>query len=541
MENPQQYLSKFFSQIAAFWNGLTTTKQMVAGGVVLALVSGAIFALSQSQAAPYEYIFKELGPADSQAIASYFKRAGYTTFQTDAVGIKVPRGDAARLRLELAQEGIPAHGVVGWEKFDTQEFARTEFEQRINKQRAIQGELSRTIMMIEGVTSAKVHIVSPKKSLFVQDQKEPTAAVYIKTRRGTELEKKQIKGIVHMVSRAVEGLSPSNITIIDAGGKMLTEVEAEDYTSKMTKEMMNYKRGVEGRYEENVRAIVGRVVGPERVEVKVDAVVDFTQEQQTISDIDPEGSVVISRETTGFSLQGSGLNPTGIPGSKSNVPGEQENLAATQATTENKKDAETINYELSKTISQKTLPVGSIVRLSAAVLVDGKQIYPPDGSVPDFVGRSTEELAQIGDLVKSAIGFNEKRGDVVTVRNMMFQLDPVQLQSINEEKQVTRQYISTLSVSAASAFALVLFFLFVVRPYFRWLSYDPDRKKAQQVVEEYKPDMEVGALQNVHIKEDVPFEKLSPQEQVLFLAKNEPKRTTEAIRLMLNPHHNAGG
>src|SRR5690606_10577250 len=128
---------------------------------------------------------------------------------------------------------------------------------------------------------------------------------------------KQIKGIVNLVSRSVEGLKPNNVTIIDGEGKMLTEIESEDYASKMTKEMLAYKRSVEKQYEENVRAIVSRVVGPDRVEVKVDADVDFTQEQQTISDVDPDKVAVLSRETQGYQLSGTGLNPTGIPGSKS--------------------------------------------------------------------------------------------------------------------------------------------------------------------------------------------------------------------------------
>src|SRR5262249_49984781 len=156
------------------------------------------------------------------------------------------------------------------EKFDTQEFTRTEFDQRINKQRAIQGELQRTIMMIDGVTNAKVHITTPKKSLFLEDQINPTAAVYLKTKPNVALDKKQIKGIVNLVSRSVEGLKPNDVSIIDGEGKLLTEPESEELSAKMTKEMMTFKRQVEKQAEENVRAIVGRIVGGDRVEVKVD-------------------------------------------------------------------------------------------------------------------------------------------------------------------------------------------------------------------------------------------------------------------------------
>lgn len=537
MDSVKQFFQNFGTKSRDFWSSMSMMKKVAFGGTIL-LILGLIGALAATgKKTEYEYLFKNLSGEDVDQITAILKQQGQEYMIVDKEGIKVPVQDVAMLRLKLAQEGLPNHGVVGWEKFDSQEFTRTEFEQRINKQRAIQGELSRTIMMIPGVTNAKVHITTPRKSLFLEDKLDPTAAVYIKTKPNVTLDKKQIKGIQTLVSRSVEGLKPNNVTIVDAEGKMLTEVESEDFASKMTKEMTAYKRNVEKQYEENIRGLVGRIVGPDKVDVKVDAVVDFTQEQQTISDVDPDRSAVVSKETVGMSLNGTGLNPTGIPGSKSNVPGEQEELTVNQANMNNKKDSERVNFEPSKKVSQKTLPVGKVTRISAAVIVDGKQEYPLDGSRPIFDPRTQEELTSIEALVKSTLGFDEKRGDLVTVRNMMFQLDPVQMDAIKEEKKETREYISTLAVSSAVALALTLFFAFIVRPYFRWLSYDPNRKYEQQMVEDYKPDLEIGALQNVQVKEDIPFEKLSPQEQVLFLAKNEPKRTTEAIRLLLNPHH----
>ena len=539
MENLRANFNKFFANILEQWNKASPLKKGLSAAVILAVLAGLSSLFFLKEADPYEYAFVDLGAEDVQSITSFFKRTNITDYQADAKGIKVPTKDVMGLRIKLAQEGLPAHGVIGWEKFDSQEFTRTDFEQRINKMRAIQGELSRTIMMIDGIANAKVHIVSPKQSLFLEEKSEATAAVYLKTKRGSELDKKSIRGIVTLVSRSVEGLKASNVTLIDGEGKMLTEIESEDPSSKMTKEMMTYKRQVEKQYEENIRGIVGRVVGGDRVEVKVDAIVDFTQESQTISDVDPERVVAVSRETQGFSLNGSGLNPTGIPGSKSNVPGEQEQTSANQSSTQNKKDSEIVNFEIGKKVSQKTLPVGRIQRLSAAVLVDGKQEYPTDGTRPSFDPRSEPEIKQIEELVRSAIGFDEKRSDIVTVRNMMFQLDPTQMEGIKEEKKETREYISSIGISSAIALALVLFFAFIVRPYFRWLSYDPTRKQEQQLVEDYRPDLELGTLQNVLIKEDVPFDKLSPQEQVQYLAKNEPKRTTEAIRLLLNPHQSA--
>jgi flagellar M-ring protein FliF len=530
-------MNNFGSTSAGFWKSLSWAKRGIIIGSVLLLISAVIVLVARSSKSEYDYLYTDLNPEDTQSISEELKKSGVIDYTIDARGIKVPATQVIPLRLKLAESGLPAQGQVGWEKFDQQDFTRTDFEQKINKIRAVQGELSRTINSIDGVISSRVHIVTPKQSLFVEDAKEPTAAIYIKTKRGVQLNQKQISGIVHLTSRSVEGLRPDMVTIIDAEGKMLTKVESDDPTTKRTSEMLTYRKTIEKEFEERVRAIVSRVVGPERVEVKVDVDVDFTTEEQTINDIDPDKVVVLSSNTTNQQMDGSGLNPTGIPGSKSNVPGEQEEITAAGSRAKSTRSSERLNYEISKTKKVRVLPVGDIRRVTAAVLVDGKQPYPLDGSQPAFEPRTKEEMKQIEDLVKSAMGYQEKRGDQVIVRNMLFTLAPTQLDAIKETKAENRDYVIAIFISTASAIALVFFFSFVVRPYFRWLSYDPERKKYASNIEEFKPDLELSGIQNIQVKEDVPFDKLSPQEQVLYLAKHEPERTTEALRMILNPHH----
>ena len=207
-----------------------------------------------------------------------------------------------------------------------------------------------------------------------------------------------------------------------------------------------------------------------------------------------------------------------------------------QSGTNSKRDSELVNFEVPKTLTTKTFPVGGIRRISAAVLVDGAQQYPIDGSQPIFEPRTPQDMQQIETLVKCAIGFDDKRGDKVVCQNMLFQLDPFQVQALTERKKENREYIATLAISGGIALGLVFFFAFVVRPYFRWLAYDPERKKQEAIIEEFRPDLEMGALQQVQVKEDVPFDKLSPREQVFYLAEHEPKRTTEGLRMLLNPH-----
>jgi flagellar M-ring protein FliF len=511
---------------------------MIAVGTILLIISGLTALALNKKETKYEYLFSDLDPEDLKIISSELQKNRDQQYIIDQNGIKVPKQDVLSLRLQLAQQGLPSRGTIGWEKFDNQDFTRTEFEQNINKLRAIQGELSRTISAIEGINSARVHIVMPQKALFREDEQEPTAAIYLRTQRGASLSKRQIKGITHLVSRSVEGLRPEKITIIDQLGKMLTEAEIDDPTSQLTREMLSYRKSIEGELARKITTLVGRIVGQERVEAKVDVDVDFTREEQTISDIDPDRVVVLSSNTTNQETSGSGLNPTGIPGSKSNVPGEQEDITASGNQANSKRNTERLNYEIAKTQKVKVMPIGDITRISAAVIVDGVQAYPADGSTPNFEPRTEEEMKKIEDLVKSAIGFKQGRDEVI-VHNVLFELGPMQVQAIQEEKEESRKYISTLVISSLIALAIIFFFAFIVRPYFRWLSYDPEKKKKHIIVEEMKPDLETGSIQNVQVKDETPFEKLSPQEQILYLAKNEPVRTTEAIRILLNPHQSS--
>lgn len=539
MDKFLEFFRNLRTQGMSFWGNMSTPNK-IGIGLGLAVVVGLVVALLASgNQKKLAYLYRDLNHEDVAAISDELNKMGIADYTVDAKGIKVDPAQIVPLRLKLAQEGLPSHGQIGWEKFDEQEFTRTEFEQKIHKQRAISGELSRTIGSIEGIKSARVHINIPRKSLFIEDQKEPTAAIYIKVKRGFKVSQKQINGIVHLVSRSIEGMSPEKVTIIDQEGKMLTRIESEDPTGKRTNRMLSYRRKLEKNLEDRVRVIVSRIVGPERVEVKVDVEVDFTEEEQTIMDIDPDRVVVMASNTTNQEMDGNGLNPTGIPGAKSNVPGEQEELSVSSSRAKSKRESERLNYEIAKTHKHKLMPVGSIKRITAAVIVDGTQPYPTDGSKPEFEPRPKEQMQQIEDIVKTAIGFKPKR-DTVQVHNILFELAPDQIEAIKERKEENRTYIATLAVSAAIALALVLFFAFIVRPYFRWLSYDPGRKAGESNVEEFKPDLELGGIQNVQVKEDVPFEKLTPQEQILYLAKNEPARTTEAIRMLLNPHQSAG-
>ncbi|RYZ59261.1 MAG: flagellar M-ring protein FliF, partial [Proteobacteria bacterium] len=379
MEKFNEFFRLFSERMKGFWGSLNGPKKIgIMAAVALVIGGSATLLLSQKQTSK-EYLFLNMSESDNQEIVGELKKLRVTDFMMDSKGILVAADQIIPLRLKLAQEGIPSRGMIGWEKFDDKDFTRTEFEQNINKQRAIQGELARTISSIEGINSARVSIVTPKKALFQEDEIKPTASIFIKTAPNVNLSAKQIKGIVHLVSRSVEGLVPDQITIVDQEGKMLTKIESDDPASKMTQEMLGYRRNVEAEMMSKIKSLVGRIVGQDRIDAKVDIDVDFTQEEQNIQDIDPDRVVVLSSNTTNQEMAGGGSNPTGIPGAKSNVPGEQEELAATSISNKSKRGSERINYEVAKTQRHKVLPVGNIRRISVAVIVDGSQQYPADG------------------------------------------------------------------------------------------------------------------------------------------------------------------
>ena len=407
---------------------------MTGGAFSLIVVGLAALVLSHEEK-HMGLLYENLEQNDIQMIAQELKNLQVKDYSITDKGIMVPFDQITPLRIKLAQEGLPSNGHIGWEKFDNQDFTKTEFEQNINKLRAIQGELSRTIKSIDGIIGARVHIVMPEKSLFVEDEEEPTAAVYVKTFRNSRLSEKQIRGITHLVSKSVPSLSAEKVTIIAQDGTMLTKEEIDDPTTKLTNEMLSYRRTLEKELSNKVKTLVGRIVGADRVEAKIDVEVDFTREEQTISDIDPDKVVVLSSNTTNQEMNGSGLNPTGIPGAKSNVPGEQEELTLSSNQTNSKRNTERLNYEIKKEHRRRVLPVGTINRISAAVIVDGTQVYPADGSAPEFEARPQEEMNKIVDLVKSAIGFKEARGDEVTVHNVLFELAPMQVEALKEKEK----------------------------------------------------------------------------------------------------------
>lgn len=534
VERVRAFWRQFQEQGGVFFRGLTKGRKIALGVAALIIVFVLGTLMLWKEEVNYEVAFTNLSKEDKTAILAFLKKSNISDFELGEESISFPENRVNEIRMALAQEGLPSTGLgVGWDKFDSHSFGMTDFDQRINKLRAIQGELQRTINSLEPVDASRVHIVSPEAALFANEQKQATASVFVRLKRGATLSQRQLQGILNLVARAVEGLQPENITVVDQEGNMLTKPEEKDdgFESASTAQR-EYQRRMEQELTQKIRQILARVVGPEKVVAQVQADLDFKKVETTIQDVDPERSAVVSSQRSESSTQGNGLNPTGVPGAKSNLPGEKEDLpAAGGSSTASTQSNERLNFEFKKTLSKVVEPVGTLKGISAAVLVDYKQ----DGE--KFVERTPEEITKITNLVKSAIGFKEGR-DQLTVQSTQFELDEFDVAEKAALDARKTSLIKTSIIALVAIAALIFLFFAVVRPYFRWLTFNPDKASREQyAVVDYELERSGQQARRVQVQEEVPFEKLSPREQIMYLARHDPEKTTEAIRHLLSPGH----
>jgi flagellar M-ring protein FliF len=534
LERVSGFFSQFAAQAQMFFKGLTKGRKIGLAIGLGVIVVGFAIALMWRPEKEYEVAYSNLTQEDRTAMLAFLKKSQVSEFKLEGDSISFPKDKVLDAKMKLAEEGLPSSGNgVGWEKFDEKAFGATDFDQKVNKLRAIQGELQRTFNKLDPVDATRVHIVLPDAAIFADEKKATTASIYIRLKHGKTLNQRQIQGMLHLAARAVEGLDPQNIAIVDQDGNMLTRPEEEDGgLDKVTSTQRDYQKKVERELSGKVREILGRVVGYNKVVSTIQAEIEFKKVETTIQDVDPERSAVVAQTRNESSTNGSGMNPTGVPGAKSNLPGEKEDVQGGGSSQSSKQSTEQTNYEFKKTLSKIVEPVGTVKKVSAAVLVDNKLV---DGK---YVQRTPEEIAMITKLVKSAIGFQDNR-DTLSVESAQFELDEFAQQEQASLTARRTSLIQTGIIALVAVSALIFLFFAVIKPYFRWLTFDPEkRSKEQFAIVDYELERSGGTAKRVQVKEEVPFEKLSPKEQILYLAKNDPKKTTEALRALLSPQQN---
>src|SRR6266511_313388 len=408
-------MQELAAQLQAFFARLSTVQKGVLIGSILAALAGFATLLLWSSEPEFRPLFTNLTPEDAAAIVNKLKddRVPYRILSGGS-SIAVPAEQVYERRLHLSSEGLAPGGGIGFELFDRANFNMTSFVQRLNYQRALQGELARTISQIAAVEHVRVHLVAPQKSVFLEEQQKPSASVVLKLRSSDQLSGPQIQGIIHLVARSVEGLQPSQVTIVDASGRMLAGGDDRDGFTHLSTTQLGFQHNLERQLEQKIQSLLERAVGPQRAMARVSATVDFQRVESTQEVFDPNSTVIRSEQHGHEKSSGSAANPSGSPGVASNVPGAQTATPTLTNASEMQKQNETVNYEVSKSVKRVVEPVGKIKRLSAAVLIDGTYrdgVYNPP---------SDTEMTRYQMLLKTAMGFDAERGDQLEVINVPF-------------------------------------------------------------------------------------------------------------------------
>jgi flagellar M-ring protein FliF len=400
-----------------FVKTLGPTRLAAMGAVTVALIGFFALLILRVTAPTMVPLFTDLSIEDSSAIIKDLERQAIPyEMRNDGTIIMVPKDRVSRLRMKLAEGGLPKGGGIGYEIFDKSDtLGSTSFVQNINHLRALEGELARTIKALERVQYARVHLVMPERTLFARDQAEPSASIVLKVRGA--LESQQVRAIRHLVASAVNGLKPQRVSIVDDTGRLLADGASDDLGVGSVAD--ERKSGFERRLRDQVEAIVSSVVGTGRARVELTADFDFNRITQTSERFDPDGRVLRSTQTKEES--------TGTPDASGQVsvanelPGGQPNGASNRDAS--KKSEEITNYEVSRTTKTEVVEGGRVNRISVAVLVDGSYVKNDKGDVA-YQERPRQELDRIAALVRSAIGFDQRRGDQVEVINLRFAETP---------------------------------------------------------------------------------------------------------------------
>ena len=485
---------------------LSLKQKIVITASLITLVGFLVFLViynSSSTNDKYSVLFDKVSPTDSALIVQQLEKDNVPYKVVNEGTIEVPNNVVYKERIAIAAKGIPKDGKVGFEIFDKQNFGSTDFEQQIKYLRALEGELSRTVEGLDPIEKADVHIALPKESVFAEESTLPTASVVVHLKPFTKLSNKQIAGIKNLIASSVAKMTPENVKVIDPKGITLGGEENE-FDTDAIKAQIHYKKSFENSYEDKIEKVLAPIVGgTDKVVARVSMDFDFNRKSEVSEVYDPN-SVPRSEQSEEIKKEGSTPNSTGgVPGAVSNigpVQGLQKNSNSKESYT---KSTTTTNYEISKKVSKSKGEFATLKRVTAAVVVDGKYIDKKDknGKVigKEFVPLSPKEIAQIKNIVEQTIGYDQKRGDEVTVSS--FEFKPL---SKNGEAPITKtfvdkadQYISPIVPLIKFLVVVLLLFIFykkVIVPF--------SQKMLEDTFEDHEETIQKQILEDEESAED---------------------------------------
>lgn len=393
--------------------GRMAPSQILLGSLmVVGLIAGTVLIINWAKSQYYAPLYSGLSAEDAGKIIERLKEMN-VPYQIGEGGgsISVPTTDVYETRMKLATAGLPSPQNIGYALFDQTNIGMTDFLQKVNYRRALEGELARTITGLNEVAAARVHLVIPEDRLFKEDQHAPSASVVVKLQGSTTLNKRQLQGISYLVASSIEGMSPDNVRIIDYDGNLLTGQQMSDESAMLSASQFEMRKNVESYLEQKAQSLLSGVIGQGRAVVRVTAELNFEKNSTQIEQYDPELVAIRSEQRT--SQKG-----TQSEGATTAAAG----AAPTTSSNDNAEDVIT-NYEVSKTVKNIIGEVGSIKRLTIAVMVDGnyQDKKTPEGDVSkEYIARTPEELNRFTGIIKNAVGFSEARSDLFDIISLPF-------------------------------------------------------------------------------------------------------------------------
>ncbi len=521
---PQKADNPVVGQIVQIYTNMPLSRRLIIGAVVLMVILGFAGMFFWANKIDYQTLYTGLSSEDAAAIVEKLKelKIPYELAGNGSL-VRVPAEKLYDVRLSLASAGLPKGGNVGYELFDENDFGTTEFVQQLNYKRALQGELSRTIKEFREVEDARVMIVTPKESVFVEESKPPSASVLLKLK--SELSQEKISAVVHLVASSLEDMTPELVTVVDTKGRVLSrKISESEKLGDVTTTQFKYKNAFELNLAKQIQTMLEQIVGGGKAIVRVTADMDFDQVDMNEELYDPDVSVVRSRQNIVETLnrsEGPGeissVNPVVPPGGS---PG------SNQTNEKNEKQDETVNYELNRTLRKTIKPVGMLKRLSVATVLDGTYTMETDATgnpIRKYVARTDEELNQFRKIVQNAMGYSEDREDQITVESFPFD----HVENFEQYGFDWRSFFHQYGRPITNIFLILLLFLFVVLPLLKTMKEikvkvvealpSPEERKALP-----GKDSEAGALADPS--------KMDPKEKSAYLAKENMGKAVNIFR-----------
>jgi flagellar M-ring protein FliF len=452
------------------------------GAVAVGLLGFFFFFSMRLSQPPMGLLYSELAPQDAAQITARLEQQQIPfELRNGGQTIMVPDDRVLRLRLSFAESGIPRGGSIGYEIFDRGEaLGQTNFMQQLNQVRALEGELARTISALQPVQNARVHLVVPRRDLFNRERQEPTASVVIRMRdSNNRLPRQQVQAIQSLVAAAVPGMRPLRVSVIDDRGNLLARGQAEgDDPSALNNSTEELRRGYEQRLSRTIETVLERVVGPGKARAEVAIDLDFDRIVTNKESFDPDGQVVRSTQTVNENNEASEQAQQVTV--QNNLPDSGQDSGGPRTTNRGTRTEETTNFEITKTVTQHIREQGVVRRLTAAVLIDGTT--SGNGAERQWQPRSEEEMQRLTALVRSAVGFDQRRGDTLELVNLRFYA-PEELPVDTTEPGLfdfSKQDIMRIAEVFVMAIVALLVILLVARPIINHVLKSAQEKREQE-------------------------------------------------------------